>query len=151
MEHHHDMYCILAELVKQNNITLSPDLDIVNCICVLCILVVYHPPRDTVTSDLFVSTISYDRRVRRGAGYRSIPGCWWSYFNSWTMLTRTVCAKVYAVHPESTRGEVTRIRYLVTRITYLNSLNVSYLPHFSAGENVDPRILNPKPGDMWIE
>jgi hypothetical protein len=71
------------------------------------------------------------------------------------MLTRKVCAEVYAVHPESTRGEVTRTRYPVARITYLKtfcvkrinldySLTVSYLPHFSAGEIVDPRILNPE-------
>jgi hypothetical protein len=81
-----------------------------------------------------------------------IRGCWWSYFNSRTMLTRKVCTKVYAVHPEITRGEVPRIRYPVTWITYLktfcvkrinlvHSLNVSYLPYFSAGEIVDPRIL----------
>jgi hypothetical protein len=54
-----------------------------------------------------------------------------------------------ADQPESTRGEVTRIRYPVTRITYLKtfcvkrinlvySLNVPYLLHFSARENVAP-------------
>jgi hypothetical protein len=85
-----------------------------------------------------------------------IRGCWWSYFNSRTMLTLKVCAEMYAVHPESTRGEVTRIRYPVTRITYLKtfcvkpinlvySLDVSHLSHFSAREIVDPRILNAEP------
>jgi hypothetical protein len=39
----------------------------------LCILVVYESPAERVTGDLFVSTISWDRRERRGAGYRSIP------------------------------------------------------------------------------
>ena len=93
-----------------------------------------------------------------------IRGCWWSYFNSRTMLTRTVCAKVCGCTPGeyTRRGNSNQLRCPVTRITYLKtfcvkrinlvySLNVSYLPHFSAGENVDPRILNPKPGDMWIE
>jgi hypothetical protein len=72
------------------------------------------------------------------------------------MLTHKVCAEVDAVHRESTRGEVARIRYPVTRITYLKtfcvkrinlvySLNVAYLPHFSTGENMDPRILNTEP------
>ena len=28
-----DIYCMFAKLVKQNNITLSSDLDLVNCIC----------------------------------------------------------------------------------------------------------------------
>jgi hypothetical protein len=39
----------------------------------LCILVVYQFQGDTVTGDLFVSTIFWDRQERRGAGYRSIP------------------------------------------------------------------------------
>ena len=33
----------------------------------------YQSPGDRVTGDLFVSTISWDRQERRGAGYRSIP------------------------------------------------------------------------------
>jgi hypothetical protein len=81
------------------------------------------------------------------------------------MLTRTVCAKVYGCTP----GEYTRrgnsnqvLVYPVARITYLKTfcvkrinlvyfLNVPYLPHFSAGENVDPRILKPEPDNIWIE
>jgi hypothetical protein len=39
----------------------------------LCILVVYQFKGDTVTGDVFVSTIFWDRQERRGAGYRSIP------------------------------------------------------------------------------
>ena len=78
------------------------------------------------------------------------------------MLTRTVCEKVctrLCVHTpgEYTRrgnsnqvpGTVTRITYLKTfcakRINLVYSLNVSYLPHFSIGENMDPRILNAEP------
>ena len=38
---------------------------------ILCILLVYQSPEDTVTGDLFVSTISWDRQEHRGAGYRS--------------------------------------------------------------------------------
>ena len=47
-----------------------------------------------------------------------IGGCWFSYFNSRTMLTRTIHTIVLF---ESTSGEVTRIRYPVTRITYLEN------------------------------
>ena len=39
----------------------------------LCILVVYQFQGDTVTGDLFVSTIFWDRQEYRGTGYRSIP------------------------------------------------------------------------------
>ena len=39
----------------------------------LGILVVYQFPGDTVTGDLFVSTIFWDRQECRGASYRSIP------------------------------------------------------------------------------
>jgi hypothetical protein len=40
---------------------------------ILCILVVYHFQGDTVTGDLFVSTIFLDRPECRDVGYRSIP------------------------------------------------------------------------------
>ena len=79
-----------------------------------------------------------------------IRGCWGSYFNSRTMLTRTVyLRKCTAVHLESTPGEVTRIRYPVDRITYLENFlcqtnkpsvlfEISYLLLFPSGDNSVP-------------
>ena len=76
------------------------------------------------------------------------------------MLTRTVYArKCTAVHPESTRGEVTRIRYPVTRITYLENflcqtnkpsvLFKRFLPStFSAGESA---ILGYSKHNLMVE
>ena len=97
-----------------------------------------------------------------GVLYHIIRGCWWSYFNSRTILTRTVCAKVCGCTPgEYTRrgnsnqvpGNSNHVPENFLRQTNKPSilLNVSYLPHFSAGKNVDPRILKPEPDNIWIE
>ena len=77
-EHRHDLYCIFAKLVKQNNIILSPDL--VNSICqhvvgqssrliqpqLIWLYSVYSwriNPQGTATGDHFVSTISWDQSI----------------------------------------------------------------------------------------
>jgi hypothetical protein len=99
-----------------------------------------------------------------GPGFLSniIRGCWWSYFNSWTMLNCTVCAKVYSYTPGeyTRRGKSNQVpgnsnhvpKHFLRQMNKPSILFKRFLPStFCARENVAPRILIPEPDNVWIE